>query len=847
MGRRILLVLGVGAAMLAVAYGARPGPDQAKAQVVNGCTRIFDRPGVGTITVPGGIDEVQLTVLGASGGDAEPQGASSPPNIGTGGNGAGVQSAILPVASGQTLTGIVGGEGGAAAGRNDLDGDGDNDGGDGGFGYDGTADGGEDSGGDGGDGTDYHGGGGGGGASAVLLDGSPVVAAGGGGGGAHGGDGGAGGTSGANGSRLGTGLPNAFGVGATPTAGGAGGAGNNTPAGAAGSFDGAAGVQGAGGRGGMAVNTDGGPNGDGGDAGGGGGGGIFGGGGAGGAAASDPGGGAGGGGGSSLTTIGTIDDGVRDGNGLIQVTLDDANCPGELAIEKSVSDATPEFGDRITYTLEVTNNGPDDDTEVVATDSLPAEVQYVSDDCDGTNEPPWTWEIGDLANGDTVTCEITVEVVDSGVDIPNTASVSGVNLDRVPANNEDTVTITVPAREYDVEIVKDVAPAQVLVGAEVTYTLSMTNLGPERSERAGVADLLPPEVAYVSDTCDGRMHNVDPAPIALPSGPVDLPAGAYWIRGAIPELPPDETVTCQITVRVLQAGEAILNRAAVLTHGPEAGLMFRNNLDDATIRAVAVVPPGTPSADLAITKTAPATVDQGARFTWTMTVTNNGPQASTGSTVVDQIPAAVIRPATSTPGCTVANRRLECRVGALAVGQSTRIVLTGRAPLRTGCVTNPAGVSGNELDPNATNNNALAQTCTRAPRLRLTKRTRSDFVRPGQVVTYAIVVRNVGDGTATRVRVCDTPSADLEIVRAPGARQVSKRRACWVIARLAADRRRTLPVFAQVKAGAKPGVKPNTATATASNVSGRLQSRARVRVQPLRPDACAARRVLARC
>jgi uncharacterized repeat protein (TIGR01451 family) len=260
------------------------------------------------------------------------------------------------------------------------------------------------------------------------------------------------------------------------------------------------------------------------------------------------------------------------------------------------------------------------------------------------------------------------------------------------------------------------------------------------------------------------------------------------------------------------------------------------------------VPPGTPASDLAIEKTGPARVDQGARFSWTMTVTNNGPQPSTGTTVTDQIPAGVIRPRTSTPGCDIADRRLVCQIGDLGVGDSTRIELTGRAPLREGCVTNPAGVSGNQIDTNAANNNDVAQTCTgaRAPGLGLTKSTRRDVVRPGEVFAYRIVVRNTGDGPARQVRVCDEPSADLEIVRAPGAEQVSSRRACWDIRLLRAGGSRTFAVIAQVVSGADPGVKPNTATATASNVSGRLRDRARVRVrQPA--GACPAATAHASC
>jgi uncharacterized repeat protein (TIGR01451 family) len=842
--RRALLVLGVVAAILVITSGGRAAPESEAQPQIEGCSAIFNFSGAAIdFIVPDGIEQVELDIYGAAGGDATGAGQSN--NIGQGGLGAGVQNAILPVTPADTLTVIVGGEGGPAEG-----GGGGSQriaGGVGGFGYDGTPDGGQ-SGGQGGDATGYHGGGGGGGASAVLLNGEPVAAAGGGGGGAHGGFGGDGGTVGTNGTSTGTGLPNAFGIGATQAAGGAGGIGQH------GGLNGEAGVQGAGGAGGAALNTSGGDSSPGGDAGGGGGGGLFGGGGAGGSGASNPGGGAGGGGGSSLTTIDEIDDGQRDGDGQIVITLDQETCPGDLEIDKSVSDRRPEVGDRITYTLAATNNGPvDPDTGVVVTDRLPPEVEFLRDDCErgrtNDNRPGvWRWRIGRLGLDRTVRCEITVRVVHSGLRIRNTAVIDGNNPDRNPDNNEDDANIRVPRLRYDLELVKDVAPTEVLVGDPVTYTLNATNLGPDRSEATAVFDLLPPEVAYVSDTCDGSLHNVDPAPITVAGRTVDLPAGNYWVW-RVGELRPDRTVTCQITVTVVAPGEEIVNRAAVISHGIECCRRFDNNVDDAVIGGrVPPLPPGTPAADLAIAKAGPARVDQGARFSWTLTVTNNGPQPSTGTTVTDQIPAGVIRPQTSTPGCEITDRRLVCQIGELGVGDSTRIELSGRAPLREGCVTNPAGVSGNQIDTNAANNNDVAQTCTgaRAPGLGLTKSTRRDVVRPGEVFAYRIVVRNTGDGPARQVRVCDEPSADLAIVRAPGAEQVSRRRACWDVRRIGAGRSRVFAVIAQVLAGAEPGVKPNTATAGAGNVSGRLRSMARVRVQPP-AEACPAATASASC
>jgi uncharacterized repeat protein (TIGR01451 family) len=837
MVRRMLLVLGVGVATLCVTFGVR-GAQETEAQVdTEGCSVIFDFSGSSIdFNVPDGIEQVELDIYGAAGGDAT--GGSQGQNIGEGGLGAGVQNAVLNVTPADTLTVIVGGEGGPAAGP--AGGKGIAAGGTGGFGYDGTTDGGQ-SGGTGGEAQEYHAGGGGGGASAVLRNGVLVAAAGGGGGGSHGGSGGDGGTVGGNGESTGTGRSDAFGRGATQAAGGAAGAGNN------GGLNGEAGVQGAGGDGGAAADTSGGQSSPGGDAGGGGGGGTFGGGGAGGSAASNPGGGAGGGGGSSTTTIDQIDDGEKDGDGQIVITLDQDTCPGDLAVDKSVSDTTPEIGDRITYTIRATNNGPvDPDTGVVVTDRLPPEVEFIRDDCErgstNDNDPaPWRWQIGTLADGATVTCEITVEVVDSGLRIRNTALIEGDNPDRNPDNNRDRANIRVPRLEYDLELRKRAAPKNVNVGDQVIYAITATNLGPDRSEATAVVDLLPPEVAYVSDTCDGSLHSADPPAI----GGVDLPAGNYWVW-RLGELSNRRTDTCLITARVLQPGAEIRNVAGVISHGREAGQHLTNNPGNATITVPAQPIPSPSQADLAITKSGPPTVDANERFRWTMTVTNNGPAASSGVTATDQIPAAIRQPATSTPGCEINRRTLTCAIGALDPGESENVVVTGRAPFISRCVTNAALVTGDQIDSIATNNHASARVCTRAPRLALSKSTGRTVVRPGEVFSYRIVVRNVGRGPALRVEVCDRPSADLEIVRAPGAEQVSARRACWDIKVLRADRRRSFTVIARVLNGADPGVKPNTATATAGNVRGARVSRARVRVRP-GAGACSAVMAYASC
>jgi uncharacterized repeat protein (TIGR01451 family) len=511
-----------------------------------------------------------------------------------------------------------------------------------------------------------------------------VAAAAGGGGGSHGGAGGDGGLEGSDGESNGTGSSSAAGLGATQVAGGAGGDGSD------GGDDGEAGVAGQGGEGGDLADEDA-------DAGGGGGGGMFGGGGAGAGEATVDGGGAGGGGGSSLTTVEDVDPGERDGDGKIEITLSDEDCPGDLEIQKSVSDPEPEIGDEITYTLEVTNNGPvDPDTGVVVTDPLPPQVEYLSDDCGGTNEPPWTWVIGELDFEETVECEITVEVLAPGEEIINAALVTGDNPDREPDNNEDEVPIVVPPPDYDLEIVKDADPTEVLVGENVTYSLAATNLGPDDAGATFVADVLPPQVSYVSDNCGGVLR-----PGVSPDPPLPPINGTLW-TWAVGELDFGDEVMCEIAVKVLQPGEEITNIAGVISHGFEGGLEFENNVDEAEIKAVEplvppVIPPApapptppTPkktkpkkdkqpgNARLEVRKTAKqSSVKPAGRVDYKITVVNRGPGTAKSVRICDRPPGGLRLEAA--PGADVKGKQACWERGKLAPGQRWTVKLSTSA------------------------------------------------------------------------------------------------------------------------------------------------------------------------
>ncbi|MFI5545267.1 Ig-like domain-containing protein [Streptomyces sp. NPDC051815] len=117
------------------------------------------------------------------------------------------------------------------------------------------------------------------------------------------------------------------------------------------------------------------------------------------------------------------------------------------------------------------------------------------------------------------------------------------------------------------------------------------------------------------------------------------------------------------------------------------------------------------SVDLRMTKTGPARVVPGGAIAYTLTVTNDGPDPSSGYTVTDTIPPGLENAATTTPGCSIASGRLSCTSGALANGSSNTISLTGTAAASgVTSIANTAEVTGNDRDPNSANNRSTATT-----------------------------------------------------------------------------------------------------------------------------------------
>jgi uncharacterized repeat protein (TIGR01451 family) len=117
-----------------------------------------------------------------------------------------------------------------------------------------------------------------------------------------------------------------------------------------------------------------------------------------------------------------------------------------------------------------------------------------------------------------------------------------------------------------------------------------------------------------------------------------------------------------------------------------------------------------PIADLSISKTdSPDPVIVGQTLTYSLAVTNNGPNDATGVTVTDPLPAGAAFVSAS-EACAENAGTVTCSIGALANGASVPLTITVTAPATVGPISNTVSVAGSQGDSNSANNSATATT-----------------------------------------------------------------------------------------------------------------------------------------
>jgi uncharacterized repeat protein (TIGR01451 family) len=440
-----------------------------------------------------------------------------------------------------------------------------------------------------------------------------------------------------------------------------------------------------------------------------------------------------------------------------------SDCATDLEISKTVTPNDPpehpNAGEEIVYTITVHNDGPIAAQNVVVSDTLPAQVNYLAntDTCTGVpvgTSGTLTCPLGTIAAGASVSFQIKVSIdpdLGGATSITNTATVTSDANESDPADN--TIALTHLVDELaDLRVTKfckpDTHPAPA--GSSGVCTMFVTNDGPSAARDVELVDV------HVSD------GSFSIGPVITSSGACFFPA-LDTLQCDLDDIQPGDTVRVDLDV-TSDDGVDVDDIARVSSATPDPATT--NNQAEAGLSFDA-------SADLSITKSGPLGATPGLTFTYTLTVDNGGPSVADDVVVSDELPADVdfVSAVASVGTFTAVNGTITWNLGSVAPADPPRtLVITVLVhPDATSPLVNNASVTSTTSDPDTANNRATwTVPLTPLAGLTLTKTDSPDPVIAGNNLTYTLTVANGGPSTALDVVVTDTLPAGTTLVSAVG-------------------------------------------------------------------------------
>ncbi|QIG39214.1 DUF11 domain-containing protein [Microbacterium sp. 4R-513] len=487
-------------------------------------------------------------------------------------------------------------------------------------------------------------------------------------------------------------------------------------------------------------------------------------------------------------------------NDVASVTINPVQPSMDIAVTKDVDLPEIPLGAQATFTLTATNSGPQDATDVEVRDALPPGLTFVpdapGDPDDGTYDPvTGIWDIGALAAGDTATRTITVIGSALGSYV-NLAALTGNPSppDSNPGNNADSATLRVVPASSDLAVVKAVFPQRIEVGQEVTYQLAASNLGPDAAQQVVVTDLIPAGVVVLSATAT--------------VGTI-TPDARTWNIGALAV--GQQNVTATVTARIDNAG-TLVNTATIsspVVDDPDP----TNNSSSATVTSAE------PELDIAVGKSvdvpsgaSPDAVPLGDQVEFTLTAENiPGPSNATATDVVltDALPDGLEFVSSAGDGAYDPATGL-WTLDSIAPGATATRTVVATVTEAISFVNTVSLTSLTQIDSDPTNNSASVQVVGAVVAdLSITKTADPAIARPGDHVTYTVVVANDGPNDATGVIAFDPfmPAAVI-IDSSVTAGTFDEGTREWTIGDLAAGADATLTVVIEVQ---RPGWTRNVA------------------------------------
>jgi uncharacterized repeat protein (TIGR01451 family) len=556
-------------------------------------------------------------------------------------------------------------------------------------------------------------------------------------------------------------------------------------------------------------------------------------------------------------------DGPYMANAATNVFLD--NPDADLRLTKDLTAGQPIEGHTLTYTLTSTNDGPGPALHTRVTDTLPANLTFVSVTGSAgatcTSAPlRCTWD--SVAANTSVTMTVRARVVAApGAQIVNPATTATDSDETHLTNNSDTETTLVQRPQIVLD--KDVSGdpddddrRATQPGDSYTYTLRVTNTGDATAFDVRVADQ--PDTELRSVVLGARAaDNVDNWTLADPD--------MVWVVASIA---PGSTAT--ITYTAALAPSATLHDADSVDNTADVPSYFAastadraaepafgwTSFDDVTPDDVRIAV-ALPYVQTTIAPADGGLAQVGSPYRFQVGVATPADADARNPVATVTLPVGwtyVHGSAVGAPEPTVSGQVLTFALADLPGGGSTQFVFSAtpseQAALTTGTgpthphpatvhttVQDASGASASADGPYADDDSTNVFLDNPDADLRLTKQLTAGQAIEGQVLTYTLTSTNAGPGPALRTRITDTLPASLTLVSVTGSSGSTctgaPLRCSWDV--VSANASVTMTVRARVVAAPGAQIVNPATTATDSDEANLADNSASVTTPTLRP------------
>ncbi|TXK52846.1 DUF11 domain-containing protein [Pontibacter qinzhouensis] len=432
----------------------------------------------------------------------------------------------------------------------------------------------------------------------------------------------------------------------------------------------------------------------------------------------------------------------------------------DVAVTNVVSNATPNQNGSITYTIQATNNGPNNATNVILSGALPAGLNFTGFTASlGTVTlagSTGTWTVGTIQPNTTQTLTLTATPTATGV-INLTLAQTHTEFDNNAANNSATSTITVGATA-DVAVTNTVsAPADLEDGyttnETVTYTVEVKNNGPSAATNVVVTDKLPANLTFLESTATTGSY---------------VAASGIWTVGTLAN-----GASATLTIKATINESAVITTTATQTHTEFDNVAGNNSASNTITSGSGVI-----TADIAVTVSTPQTnYYTGNEVPFRVLITNNGPDAATNVNIMAALPAGMTFVSADPRGGTYSNTNNTWTIPALASGAYTELFLIGKpAPdtsvpgAKTYNFTATASGTPAQADSNPNNNTATTSiTVNKQVDVATTVTVTSNdpegnFYHNVTEATFRMTVTNNGPDVVTNLKGMDTRTGTLNFI-----------------------------------------------------------------------------------